>query len=101
MKARIKETDEIVDVVFLDSYNNYVNYINSKGELCEFEDISIITTDIIPSLIWEKRRYQIAKDILANFAISNELRVLEAGSKQRVKWAIEEADELIKQLKGE
>lgn len=79
MKKRIRKTGEIVDVI---SYNNLlgadrssldsVSYIDSKGNECvkvkglnlewDFDDVEeVLSTDID----WEKRRYEIAKDILA------------------------------------
>lgn len=78
MKKRIRKTGEIVDVI---SYNNLlgadrssldsVSYIDSKGNervkvkglnlAWDFEDVEeVLSTDID----WEKRRYEIAKDIL-------------------------------------
>ena len=79
MKKRIRKTGEIVDVI---SYNNLlgadrssldsVSYIDSKGNErvkvkglnleWDFDDVEeVLSTDID----WEKRRYEIAKDILA------------------------------------
>lgn len=79
MKKRIRKTGEIVDVISYNKYSltsrnsdlDWVSYIDSRGREYEhekglniywdFEDVEeVLSTDID----WEKRRYEIAKDIL-------------------------------------
>ena len=56
---------------------------------------------LIPEILWEKRRYEIAKDMLAAF-LSNSCSNVYAGTKeQQTKDAVGYADALIAELRKE
>ena len=56
---------------------------------------------LIPEILWEKRRYEIAKDMLAAF-LSNSCSNVYAGTKEnQAKDAVEYADALIAELRKE
>lgn len=91
MKARIKETGEIVEVE--DLYDDGTALVKGTyfkvSQLDFFSDFE--TTD------WEKRRYELSKDII-KVVIAND----SGGNSEVVaKYAINCADALIKRLKGE
>lgn len=56
---------------------------------------------IIPYIYkdWEQRRYEIAKGMLMSIESNSDPRMFSGDVKEQVKWAIEFADELIKQLR--
>ncbi len=78
MKAKVIETGEIVDVVSITDreYGCLISYWDSKNrkEYSRFElDFSIDTQmrgvqmneEIVKTIDWEQRRYEIAKDVMA------------------------------------
>lgn len=71
MKARIKKTGEIVEVVKYSKHNHCIEYGNSFGEYDtkSLDDVDLILDE--PTIDWEQRRYEIAKDVMAGI-ISNE-----------------------------
>lgn len=78
MKKRIRKTGEVVDVIAYSSCHtrmndDYVSYIDSKGEenhavrgLNYYWDFEDVEEELHTDIDWEKRRYEIAKDIMAN-----------------------------------
>ena len=93
MKARIKNTGEIVDVYFDYSYglwtakgNSDIKFAPNALELLEEKDID-----------WEERRYEIAKQIMDSqlSCCGYESDMIESA----VKFSVECADTLIAELK--
>lgn len=109
MKAKIRKTGEIVDVIsysgstIRNEYIDKVSYIDSKGVehdretlnyYWDFEQIDI-KEDNFPKIDWEQRRYEIAKAIITERVAS--ASCIRAHSMAIM--AIEIADELISELK--
>lgn len=91
MKARIKATNEIVDVYFDNFYglwavkgNPEAKYASNGLELLEEKDID-----------WEERRYEIAKNVLSGIVVNE----IPGKYEQTARQAIEYADALIAELK--
>ncbi len=74
MKARDKKTGEIVDVERYGADGSYTMFRNSEGELMNlpvsFYDNYVEIEEAEDSIDWEQRRYEIAKELLPNAAIS-------------------------------
>ena len=108
MKARIKKTGEIVEIVSYGNDGSYTMFRNGDGELMksssnfytDFEEI--IETDT--TIDWERRRYEIAKEFLptAAMAVNAEQKDWMNGmtyQKASAIVAIRYADALIEELK--
>lgn len=93
MKAKIRKTGEIVDVIsysgstIRNEYIDKVSYIDSKGVEHEreslnyywdFEQIPDVKEDNFLKIDWEQRRYEIAREILPSIA-ENILNILQSG----------------------
>lgn len=71
MKAKIKETGEIIDVKFCLHPNPAVDetywWCKDKQESYHKRELDFLDVDMVDKPIdWEQRRYEIAKDIVAN-----------------------------------
>lgn len=112
MKAKIRKTGEIVDIIsFVGSTTrdgrDWVSYIDSKGREChkmslnrywDFEDIDQINDNVD----WEQRRYDLAKRYSIEFVkLQHYQGRTECGIlySKVVGWSVELADELIAKLK--
>lgn len=109
MKAKVIETGEIVDVVSITDrqYGCLISYWDGKKgkEYSRFElDFSIDTQmrgvqmneEIVKTIDWEQRKYEIAKDLMAaSFAELMSAVSLPTYAHICVQWA----DELIEELK--
>lgn len=99
MKAKIKETGEIIEVRHLNVRlgneiiaKGYVNVSNSEDVYdCDELEIMQEKSDCID---WEQRRYEIAKDIYSHNYGSGEVT-----AKECAKIAVERANILIEELK--
>lgn len=112
MKAKIKSTGEIVDVISYSGNtqrtdNDIVNYIDSKGIEHSYEKLNYYwdmeEIEGTNSIDWEKRRYEIAKSAMNGLLSSNQLTDISSGEScnGQIIWsALFYADELIKQLKN-
>ena len=95
MKARVKSTGVLVDVIpktntnALHSGDNIYVCDNMVFRECEL-DFSAID--------WEQRRYELAKAAMQGFCSK---QVMSASSNMTAEWSLGFADELIKKLKGE
>lgn len=99
MKAKVKATGEIVEVIKYSKYNHCIEYGNSFGEYDtkSLDDVDLIIDE--PTIDWEQRRYEIAKDVLA--AQISDTEYAENNSEQILaKYAVKYADALIEELKG-
>lgn len=56
---------------------------------------------LIPEILWEKRRYEIAKDVLAALMANNESDVYGVIPRDQARAAVEYADTLIAELRKE
>lgn len=100
MKVRVKDTGDIVNVVFTTHPNPAVDevYWWCKDNQTAYHKSEL---DFMGENIdWEQRRYEIAKDALA--AQISDVEYAENNSEQILaKYAVKYADALIKELKGD
>ena len=98
MKARIIETGEEITIIGISKEWGTVQYYGNDGIYRQrtFRDRELELLDTTESPIdWEQRRYEIAKEVLANIP-ANYPESLET----KVSIAVMRADALIKELKG-
>lgn len=98
MKARVKSTGVLVDVIpqlnINPQHSNDYLYVcdNMVYRECEL-DFSAID--------WEQRRYELAKAAMQGFCSNSHEQVMNASLNMTVEWSLGFADALIKKLKGE
>ena len=100
MKARIRKTGEIVDVIAFKSSEtcpekDWVRYVDSEG-LDLIQELNALAVD------WEQRRYDLAKRYSIEFVkLQHYQGRTECGIlySKVVGWSVELADELIAKLK--
>lgn len=106
MKARIKETGVLIDVIPRININALYNgdnlYVcdNKVFRECELDFFNLGNS----AIDWEKRRYELAKDYSTEFVkLQHKKGITECGIlyPDVVSWSVELADALIKKLKGE
>ena len=97
MKAKIKDTGEVVDVHWEGNLDAWLGKLPS-GRFREFKEreLEFLETNNID---WEQRHYEIAKDIMAAF-LSNSCSDIHTGNPdEQAKYAVMFADALIAELK--
>lgn len=112
MKAKIRKTGEIVDVIAFKSSEacpekDWVRYVDSEGldliqELNALEDLEVIDKTEDKAVDWEQRRYDLAKRYSIEFVkLQHYQGRTECGIlyPKVVGWSVELADELIAKLK--
>lgn len=112
MKAKIRKTGEIVDVIAFKSSEacpekDWVRYVDSEGldliqELNALEDLEVIDKTEDKAVDWEQRRYDLAKRYSIEFVkLQHYQGRTECGIpySKVVGWSVELADELIAKLK--
>lgn len=92
MKAKVKETGEIVDV---EPY--FYAKINSTDPMIHKNDIELIEPNA--DIDWEQRRYEISKAMIAAFMSNSDKNVFAYPKKNQARDAVEYADALIEELK--
>lgn len=106
MKARIKETGVLIDVIPRININALYNgdnlYVcdNKVFRECELDFLNLGNS----AIDWEKRCYELAKDYSTEFVkLQHKKGITECGIlyPDVVSWSVELADALIKKLKGE
>lgn len=118
MKYKIRKTGEEVDIISYscsttrNSTFDYVSYIDSKGEehpnvrgLNLYWDFQSYTEKSDPEILletslWEKRRYEIAKDLLCAILNNPNSKVYENTIERHTEGVIDFADILIQKLKN-
>jgi len=97
MKARIKETGEVLIVEEVSDKHVYVKMPCSIGMSVALrkEEVEILQ-DGCNVIDWEQRKYEIAKDVMAGFVIDATLWSVEQIADESVRYA----DALIERLKG-
>ena len=107
MKAKIRKTCEVVDVITYSGHTyrsdiDVVSYIDSKGNECvdmkmnrfwDFEDVEESLID------WEQRRYELAKAAMQGFCSNPSEQIMSADSNTTAEWSIGFADALINKLR--
>lgn len=92
MKAKVKETGEIIDV---EPY--FYAKINSTDPMIHKNDIELIEPNA--DIDWEQRRYEISKAMIAAFMSNSDKNVFAYPKKNQARDAVEYADALIEELK--
>lgn len=114
MKARIKETGEIIDVKFSVHPNPAVDetfwWCKDKQESYHTWELDFLEVDTTRKFIdWEQRRYEIAKEAMGALIsspsyqfceVNNYYEVYIEPSEDVAKDAVKYADALIEELKG-
>lgn len=100
MKAEVKDTGEMVNVVFALHPNPAVD---EAYWWCEDNQTSYHKSELVfmgENIDWEQRRYEIAKDCLAGYTSNSSDRIMNANVLEQIETSIEIADVLIDKLKG-
>lgn len=92
MKAKIRQTGEIVDV---EPY--FYAKINSTDPMIHKNDIELIEPNA--DIDWEQRRYEISKAMIAAFMSNSDKNVFAYPKENQARDAVEYADALIEELK--
>lgn len=101
MKARIKSTGVLVDVIPKVNINaqhsgdNLYVCDNMVFRECELDFLNVGNLVID----WEQRRYEIAKELMKGFASNPHDQCADASCETLAQWSISGADALIKRLK--
>lgn len=101
MKARIKETGEIGDVLCWDDVEKTKLSILLKGSVCTIPYQNIEIIQLGSSVDWEQRRYELAKAAMQGFCSNSQKQLINVDSSIIAKLSICFADALIKKLKEE
>lgn len=99
MKARVKTTGEIGDVLCWDDVGKTKLSILLKGNVCTipYQNIEIIQLE--SNINWEQRRYEIAKSMMAAFLSNSCSNVYMNTYENQAQEAVKYADALIEELK--
>ena len=101
MKARIKATGEIVEVINNSKHNHCIEYggCNSSGEYetKSLDEVELIVDNAPQEIDWEQRKYEIAKDVLSS-SFSTPMEGTSIIS--YVRSCVQIADMLVAELKG-
>jgi len=100
MKARIKSTGEIGDVLCWDDVEKTKLSILLKGSVCAipYQNIEIIQLE--SSVDWEQRRYELAKSAMQGYCIALGINDDSETYDDIAIGSLRAADALIKKLKG-
>lgn len=95
MKAKYKNTGEIVDVEPAGTGNSTVTLYQAKdGRI-----FSMYALEFEKDIDWEQRRYEVAKDMMAAFLSNSCSNVYMGNPDEQAKCAVMFADALITELK--
>lgn len=98
MKARVKNTGEIVEVS--PSGVTTVHRTGTKYTTKDGRELLDLALEFLPVIDWEQRRYEIAKDVLAACLAKYGMNFDESADVGMCKRCVEIANTLIKKLKG-
>lgn len=101
MKARIKETGEIGDVLCWDDVEKTKLSILLKGSVCTIPYQNIEIIQLGSSIDWEQRRYESAKAAMQGYCIALGINDDSETYEDIAIGSLKVADALIKELKGE
>lgn len=105
MKARIKGTDRVLEVVSYSRDNNWIEYEEIEDGQVRYNTRSLDEVELIvdnaPSPIdWEQRKYEIAKEVMVAFFTNPNKEVWNMAGDAQAKLATIVANNLIEKLKG-
>lgn len=101
MKARIKETGEIGDVLCWDDVEKTKLSILLKGSVCTIPYQNIEIIQLGSSIDWEQRRYELAKAAMQGYCIALGINDDSETYEDIAIGSLRVADALIKKLKGD
>ena len=101
MKARIKETGEIGDVLCWDDVEKTKLSILLKGSVCTIPYQNIEIIQLGSSIDWEQRRYELAKAAMQGYCIVLGINDDSETYEDIAIGSLRVADALIKKLKGD
>lgn len=99
MKAKIKATGDIVEVVAYGVDGSYTNYVDRKGDFHTTTLNFYSELELCCCIDWEQRRYEIAKEAVRGVAFNAD-SFTDVEIKTTVKNALRLADVLIKELQN-
>ena len=103
MKARVKETGVLIDVI--PKVNINAQHSGDNLYVCDnmvFRECELDFLNLGNSAIdWEQRRYELAKAAMQGFCSNPHEQVMSTGSNMTAQRSLSFADALIKKLKGE
>lgn len=100
MKARVKETGEIGDVLCWDDVEKTKLSILLKGSVCTIPYQNIEIIQLGSSIDWEHRRYELAKSAMQGYCIALGINDDSETYDDIAIGSLRAADALIKKLKG-
>lgn len=100
MKARIKETGEVGDVLCWDNVRKTKLSILLKGSVCTIPYQNIEIIQLGSSIDWEQRRYELAKAAMQGYCIALGINDDSETYDDIAIGSLRVADALIKKLKG-
>ena len=96
MKARVKDTGEVVDV------RHCSERLNVRLALYETENgrkFPMFALEFETEIDWEQRRYEIAKELMRGFATNPHNMLVDAKIGTLAEWSVSGANALIAELK--
>lgn len=102
MKARVKDTGVLIDVI--PKCNTNAQHSVDNLYVCDnmvFRECDLDFLNVGNSAIdWEQRRYELAKAAMQGFCSNPHGQIMSADSNITAEWSIGFADALIRKLKG-
>lgn len=101
MKARVKDTGVLIDVIPKSNANaqhsgdNLYVCDNMVFRECELDFLNVENS----AIDWEQRRYELAKAAMQGFCSNPSEQIMSADSNATAEWSIGFADALIKKLR--
>ena len=101
LKARIKGTDRVIEVVTYSRDNNWIEFEEVvdgqvRYDTRQLDEVELIVDNAPSPIDWEQRKYEIAKDVMTGFVIESTFWSAE----QMADESVRHADALIEKLKG-
>lgn len=96
MKARVKDTGEVVDVR---PCSEPLNVRLAFYETEQGRKFPMYTLEFEQAIDWEQRRYEIAKELMRGFATNPHNMLVDAKIGTLAEWSVSGADALIAELR--
>lgn len=105
MKARVRATGKVIDVSRIENTITKRGveklYVDNEHDWCTYvqSELEFIKEPPQMDIVWEQRRYEIAKDMMAAFLSNSCSNVYMGNPDEQAKCAVMFADALIAELK--
>lgn len=105
LKARIKGTDRVIEVVTYSRDNDWVEFKeiadgHVRYDTRQLDEVELIIDNAPSPIDWEQRKYEIAKDVMVAFFTNPNKEVWNMAGDAQAKLATIVANNLIKRLNG-